>query len=66
MHREWLAGRDLADNSTASDEIVALSSGALEVNISTATGRLLSLTSQAGPLSASLNSEVGCLVLLSA
>ena len=57
---EWLAGRDLADNSTAAEEAVAISSGPLEVNVSTGTGRLLSLTSKAGLLSASLNSEVGC------
>ena len=60
VRREWLAGRDLGDNSTAAEEIVAISSGPLEVNVSTGTGRLLSLTSKAGLLSASLNSEVGC------
>ncbi len=58
MCREWLAGRDTADNTTASQEIVQLSSGHVTVNVSTGTGRLLSLTSQAGLLSAELSSEV--------
>ena len=35
-----------------------LSSGHVTVNVSTSTGRLLSLTSQAGLLSAELSSEV--------
>ena len=35
-----------------------LGSGPLRVNVSTSTGRLLALTSQAGLLSAELNSEV--------
>ena len=63
MHREYLAGRNLADNSTASEETLQLSSGPLELKVSTNTGRLLSLTNQAGLLSAKINSEVRCLSL---
>ncbi len=48
----------MADNTTATEEIVQLSSGRVTVNASTSTGRLLSLTSQAGLLSAELSSEV--------
>ena len=53
----------MADNSTASEETLQLSSGPLEVNVSTNTGRLLSLTNQAGLLSAKINSEVRWLSL---
>ena len=58
MCREWLAGRDTAGNAIASGETVQLGSGPLRVSASTRTGRLLSLTSQAGLLSAELSSEV--------
>ena len=58
MHRRGLAGRDMKESSDASEEVLQLSSGALGVNVSTQTGRLLSLTSNAGLLSASLNAEV--------
>jgi len=53
----------MADNSTASEETLHLSSGPLDINVSTNTGRLLSLTNQAGLLSARINSEVRCLSL---
>jgi len=53
----------MADNSTASEETLQLSSGPLDLNVSTNTGRLLSLTNQAGLLSARINSEVRCLSL---
>ena len=46
------------ESSNASEEVLQLSSGALGLNVSTQTGRLLSLTSNAGLLSASLNAEV--------
>ena len=58
MRRGGLAGRDVTESSDASEEVLQLSSGALGVNVSTQTGRLLSLTSNAGLLSASLNAEV--------
>ena len=58
MCREGPAGRNVNESSNASEEVLQLSSGALGVNVSTQTGRLLSLTSNAGLLSASLNAEV--------
>ena len=58
MHRRGLAETDMKESSDASEEVLQLSSGALGVNVSTQTGRLLSLTSNGGLLSASLNAEV--------
>ena len=58
MCRGGPAGRNINESSNASEEVLQLSSGALGVNVSTQTGRLLSLTSNAGLLSASLNAEV--------
>ena len=52
-------GKDLTASSSASEEVLQISSGALGLNVSTRTGRLLSLTSNAGLLSTSLNAEVG-------
>ena len=45
-------------SSTAPGDVLQLSSGALGLSVSARTGRLLSLTSNAGLLSASLNAEV--------
>ena len=56
--RAWLGGRRLRDNSSEPATVLELSTGALTLNVSTATGRLLSLADARSGLTAMLNTEV--------
>ncbi|BDA45668.1 Lysosomal alpha-mannosidase [Coccomyxa sp. Obi] len=56
--RSWLNGTRLEDNTTETQPLVQLSSGVIDVSVSAATGRLLSLGRRGANLAADLNTEV--------
>ncbi len=59
--RAWHGGVNLADNSSEPGDVVRLSNRALDVAVSTRTGRLLSLRNTAAGLAADFRTEVsGC------
>lgn len=60
VSREWQAGVNLRDGSSEPGDMLRLSSGALDVVVSTLTGRLLSLRNADQDLTAFFNAEVIC------
>ena len=58
--RAWLGGRSAANNASEPAAVLELSTGALRLNVSTATGRVLALADARSSLAATLNTEARC------
>jgi hypothetical protein len=61
LSRQWEAGVNLADNSTEPGDTVVLSNGALDLSVSTLTGRIQGLCNRRAHVAAFLTNEVGVL-----